>query len=377
MLWWLFAIVVGGWPNPLPAQFPATTGPVACRCGTCARCTIGVDCADAACGQELRWADARRLTIDGYGPGGYAGPARLRHLAEYRLRPLDEVQIVYLVTRRQSFGQYRLTPGDEVTIESIADEDLTRGTLDSGLLVQPDGSITVRLLGQIQAAGLTVAGLRELLEREYKAYYDNPSIDVTPVRTNTLAEDIRAAVGGLGGFTAQAITVIVQPDGVIRLPGIGSVDVQGLTLDQLKREINLRYAEVVVGLEVEPILTGQAPHFVSVLGQVAAPGRQEITTPTTVLSAIAAAGSYLPGANLRQIVIFRRAEDWRLIATVLDLQGAIRGRRPTPADEIWLRDGDVIIVPERPIQLFDNFVRLVFTDGIYGVIPFGGFQIQQ
>lgn len=315
------------------------------------------------------------MDFGAYGPGGYAGPARLQHLARYHIRPGDQIQVVYLVTRRQESGQYRLMPGDEVSIESIADADLNRGTLEGGLLIQPDGSITVRLLGQVQAAGLTVEGLRSLLEREYKAFYDDPSIDVTPVRTNTLAEDIRAAVGGLGGFAAQAITVTVMPDGQIRLPGIGGVNVQGFTLSQLKREVNLRYAEVVVGLEIEPLLTQQAPHFVYVLGQVDAPGRLEITTPTTVMGAIAAAGGHLPGGNLRQVVIFRRAEDWRLISTMLDLQGAIRGKRPTPADEIWLRDGDVVIVPERPIELFNQFVAQVFTNGIYGVVPFQGFQI--
>lgn len=341
----------------------------------CPKCMMGVDCA-TSCGSEARWQDMRPLDFDVYGPGGYAGPARLQHLANYHVRPGDVIQFVYLVTRRQDVGQYRLMPGDQVAIESIADDDLSRGTLTDGLLVQPDGTITVRLLGQVKAAGLTVQGLRELLEREYKAYYDEPAIDVTPVRTNTLAEDIRAAVGGLGGFTAQAISVTVLPDGRIRLPGVGSVGVQGLTLDQLKREINLRYAEVVVGLEVEPILTQQAPHFVYVLGQVGLPGRQEVTTPTTVLGAIALAGGHLPGGNLRQVVVFRRAEDWRMISTVLDLNGAVRGKRPTPADEIWVRDGDVIIVPDRPIQVFNNFVSQVFTDGIYGIVPFGGFSFQ-
>jgi len=317
----------------------------------------------------------RPMNFNAYGPGGYAGPARLQHLARYHIRPGDQIQVVYLVTRRQANGQYRLMPGDQVSIESIADADLNRGTLQDGLLIQPDGSITVRLLGQVQAAGLTVQGLRSLLEREYKAFYDDPAIDVTPVRTNTLADDIRAAVGGLGGLATQSLTVTVMPDGQIRLPGIGGVNVQGFTLKQFKREVNLRYAEVVVGLEIEPILAEQAPHFVYVLGQVALPGRIALTAPTTAIGAIATAGGHLPGGNLRQVVIFRRAEDWRLVSTMLDLRGAIRGKRPTPADEIWLRDGDVVVVPERPIELFNQFVAQFFTDGIYGIVPFQGFQI--
>jgi polysaccharide export outer membrane protein len=311
----------------------------------------------------------RPMPFDSYGPGGYAGPARLAHLSEYRLRPNDELQVIYLITRRQNEGLYKLAPGDEILIESIADEDLERGTLENGLTIQPDGTITVRLLGQVHAAGLTVAQLREVLDEQYGKFYEEPAIDVTPVKTNTLAEDIRNAVGGQSGFNQQALNVRVMPDGKIRLPGIGEVAVQGFTLNQLKKEINLRYDEIVVGINTEPILSQQAPHFVHVLGQVATPNRIQLEGPTTVLGAISAAGGHLPAGNMRQVVIFRRAEDWRLISTMLDLQGAVYGKRPTPADEIWLRDGDVIIVPDKPITRFNNWVQQIFTDGIYRIYP--------
>ncbi|MEM9366655.1 MAG: polysaccharide biosynthesis/export family protein [Planctomycetota bacterium] len=336
---------------------------------------MGVDCCDSPCGGEARWQDMKVMSFDTYRQGGYAGPARLRHLSEYHVRPGDVLQIVYLVTRRQAAGEYRLVPGDEIAIESITEPELNRGTLESGLLIQPDGTITVRYLGQVQAAGLTIAALRKSLERQYAEYHQEPSIDVTPVRTNTLAEDIRAAVGGVNGFATQAIEVTVMPDGNIRLPGIGGVDVQGFSMDQLKREINHRYAEVVVGLEVEPILTQQAPHFVHVLGSVNTPGRIEVTTPTTVLGMIAAAGGHNAESNMRQVVVMRRAEDWRLISTMLDLNGAVLGRRPVPADEIWVRDGDVIIVPDRPIAIFNDFVRQTFVEGLYGIIPVNGFTL--
>ncbi len=94
--------------------------------------------------------------------------------------------------------------------------------------------------------------------------------------------------------------------------------------------------------------------------------------PTTVTGALALAqgtnGANVTG-NRRKIVIFRRAEDWRLIATRVDLMGAYLGKVPTPADEIWLRDGDIIIVPPTPIKRFDDFVRQVFVDGVYGMFP--------
>jgi polysaccharide export outer membrane protein len=342
--------------------------------GPCQACMRGVDCKDH-CGAEGSWDNMSPIDFNAYGHGGYAGPARLAHLRNYRLRPGDALQVVFLLTRRQAGGAYRLEVGDEVLIESVSDTELTRGTLENGLRIQPDGSITLRLIGQVHAAGLTVDALRKQLEKLYEDLYEEPSIDVTPVRTNRLAEDIRDAVGGQGGFNAQVLPTTVMPDGKVRLPGIGEVCVQGFTLSEMKAEVNLRYSRKVVGLEIEPVLQSQAPHFVHVLGEVGNPARVELVAPTTVLGALAAAGGTLPGSNLRQVVVMRRAEDWRLISTMLDLQGAIYGKRPTPADEIWLQDGDVIIVPSKPILRLNWFVRQTFTEGIYGVVPFGGVSL--
>ncbi len=350
-----------------PGGYPCT--------GACQPCIRAVDCA-CRCGAESTWEDLRPTDFNAYAHGGYAGPSRLAHLSEYRLRPGDQLQVIYLITRRQIGGAYRFEVGDEVLIESITNPDLARGTLLNGLQIQPDGTITAVLIGRVHAAGLTADALRKQLEEQYAKFYDSPSIDVTPVKTNTLAEDIRNAVGGQSGLSRQSIDVVVMPDGKVRLPGIGEVCVQGFSLSEMKSEINLRYAQSVVGLDVEPILTQQAPHFVHVLGEVGTPNRIQLDGPTTVLGAIAAAGGQTPGANMRQVVVFRRAEDWRLLSTMLDLQGAVYGKRPTPADEIWLRDGDVIIVPARPIVRFNWFVQQVFTDGIYGVVPFSGVSIQ-
>ena len=92
---------------------------------------------------------------------------------------------------------------------------------------------------------------------------------------------------------------------------------------------------------------------------------------TTVMQAIAMAGSWNVGANLQQVVIFRRGDDWRLLATMVNLDGTLRyNTRPCPAGELWLNDSDVIILPKSKILLTDDFINLVFTRGVYGVVPF-------
>jgi len=169
--------------------------------------------------------------------------------------------------------------------------------------------------------------------------------------------------------------VRVAPDGTIQLPALDPILVQGLTLAELKREVDARYAQVVEGLEVTPILVQRAPRFVYVLGEVRVPGRYELVAPTTAMQAISMAGSWNVGAGLSEIVVFRRDENWNLLATKLNLRRAVWGHQPCPPDEIWLRDSDIVLVPKSDLLLATDFIELVFTRGIYGVIPMSGISI--
>src|SRR5262249_4224810 len=154
-------------------------------------------------------------------------------------------------------------------------------------------------------------------------------------------EDLRYTIAGRSGFGAQNLQSKVTPEGTIALPAVGSVPAQGLTLDELREELAERYAEHIQGIEVVPILSRRGPRFVYVVGEVRTPGRYTLEAPTTVMQSIAMAGSWNVGANVCQVVVFRRAEDWRLIATMLDLRPALLGKTPCPAGEIWVSDSDL------------------------------------
>jgi polysaccharide biosynthesis/export protein len=189
------------------------------------------------------------------------------------------------------------------------------------------------------------------------------------LKVNTKLEDLRAVIDRRAGIGGQSQAARITPEGTIALPAIGSVQAQGLTLPELQIELNESYRQVVEGIQVIPILVQRAPRYVYVLGEVNTPGRFELVGPTTAIQAISMAGSWRVGANLRQIVVFRRGDDWRLLATMIDLQAALLGNQPTPRGEIWIDDSDVIIVPKSSILVADDFINLVFTRGIYGVFP--------
>jgi polysaccharide export outer membrane protein len=274
------------------------------------------------------------------------------------------MDFVFRLTREASAEPYRLEVGDQIRVES-----LTATELDRDALVEPDGSVTVRLLGQVPAYGLTLSELRDDLEQRYKRQIQNPSITVSPIEINTRLEELRATVDNRFGRGGQSIFARITPEGTLQLPAIGSVYAQGLTIDELKREIDARYRQIVPGLEVSPILQERAPRFVYVVGEVAVPGRYTLEAPTSVMQAIALAGGWNVGGNLNHVVVFRRDENWNLMATKLDIFGALYGKDPCPADEIWLRDSDIVLVPKRAILVADEVIELFFTRGLYGVIP--------
>ena len=125
-----------------------------------------------------------------------------------------------------------------------------------------------------------------------------------------------------------------------------------------------RYAQFFDGLEVMPILATRRRATSFVVGEVRTPGRYTLEGPTTIMQAIALAGGWNNGANLRQMVVFRRDDCWRLMATKIDIHGALYGKRPCPADEIWLRDSDIVLVPKSAVLVTDDAINLLFTRGM-------------
>jgi len=320
-----------------------------------------VDGAEIAVG-EPGWKTARPIEWQRYAQGEYVGHERFSHVNDYRLRPGDVLDFVLRVTRRETSHPYRINPGDRLQIDSFTDE-----ALNEELIVQADGTITPRLLGSVHVARRPVQQIRDDLERRYQAFYKIPAITVTPIRVNARLEDLRATADDRMGRGGQARRATVTPEGTVQLAALGSISVQGLSLDELKCELDERLADRVEGVEFTPVLVTRADRYVYVLGEVVTPGRYLITGPTTAMQAISLAGGWNYGGNLWNVVVFRRGDDWRLLATRLDLRGALYGHRPAPADEIWLNDSDIVVVPKSGLLVADNVTNLGFTKGLFGV----------
>ena len=164
----LLIVLSGLWTSALgTAQtvevLPTTRPEVCCPQNTtepCRTCPIeGVDCLDNTGRTEPCWKFHRPLPWQVFAQGEYVGPYRPAHVPEYRLRVDDELDFAYRITRDVDPVAYELNVGDKIRVESVGDSQL-----DRELIIQPDGNITLRLLGQVRAAGRSVQQLRDDLQ---------------------------------------------------------------------------------------------------------------------------------------------------------------------------------------------------------------------
>lgn len=314
---------------------------------------------------EPVWRNADMIPWEAFAYGEYIGPHRHPHVAEYRLRVDDELEFVYILTRERSTEPYRFYVGDSISISSAIDESINQDEIR----ILGDGTISLSLIGQVRVAGKTIRDLQRELNDRYAKYFQNPSVVVQVLEGATPLRDLLNSVDARAGQGGQSRQAVVSPDGTVQLPLVGSVPAIGLTLKEVAREVNARYRNRIRGIEVTPVLTERAPRFIYVVGEVDQPGQFELTGPTSAMQALALAGGFTPGGNLRQIIVFRRDQNYKLMATKLDLAGALFGKRPHPSDEIWLRDSDIVLVPKRPILRLSEQVNLYLVQTLYAIFP--------
>jgi polysaccharide export outer membrane protein len=286
----------------------------------------------------------------------------------YPLRVGDQLTFTLSVDSQPQPGAYRIMVNDQLTVEYL--HELPGESRARTMRVLSNGTIDLPLIGSVQVAGRTVEEVRQEVNERAKKFYTYPEIALSASDGTRNVEELRRAFSS--GFTNQSLTVVVGPDGTINLPEIGTVPVFGKTVSELRDEVNQLYEQKIPGAHVWPHIAQRAPDQVHLLGEVRSPGRYLIDRPTHVSQLIAQGGGWNLGAELHEVVLIRYEEGCPK-AVVLNLHQAIRhDHRPRTVDltdDVLLADGDVVIVPRDSVQNADDFIRRVFTEGAYGVIP--------
>jgi len=135
---------------------------------------------------------------------------------------------------------------------------------------------------------------------------------------------------------------VIGPDGIITIPLVGDVFVNGMTREEAHAVIRKRLLEYFTDPRLTLAVEEYTSNQVTVLGRVAAAGRQRFAYPPTLAEVLANAGA-LPildkQATLTRCAIMRGRE--KLIW--VDLKALLNG---DPAYNIRMKKGDIIFIPD-------------------------------
>jgi polysaccharide export outer membrane protein len=187
-----------------------------------------------------------------------------------------------------------------------------------------------------------------------------PATTAAPTRPATtpdylLGPDDVIAIKALNADEIRGDAVRIDPKGEISLPLLGRLPAAGLTIERLEADVSARLAAYVRDPVVAVTIVEFRSQPVSVIGEVTAPGVQQLEGRKTLIEMLAKAGGLRPEAG--QVIKITRQAEWGAIpldsATVdpsgkfsiaeVNLNGIIQATKPD--DNILIRPNDVISVP--------------------------------
>jgi polysaccharide export outer membrane protein len=137
-------------------------------------------------------------------------------------------------------------------------------------------------------------------------------------------------------------TSVVLPDGKISFPLIGEVNAAGKTVAQLKQELEQKLVRFVPDMVLSVEVKQCNSMLIYVIGRVNSPGRFVLNANVNVLQALAMAGGLNPFAKKDGIKIFRHQGEKTVIFPFRYSEVADGDHLE---QNIWLRQGDLILVP--------------------------------
>ncbi|BAY90677.1 MULTISPECIES: polysaccharide biosynthesis/export family protein [unclassified Tolypothrix] len=252
-------------------------------------------------------------------------------LNRYLLGPGDGISIVI----QRPPGPYRLGPQDSISVVVQRFPDLSFQAT-----INPEGNIIVPLINTVSLQGLTLPEAQEKIRILLDRYVVNPVV-------------VLSLVGQRPDLSFQAA---INPEGYIVVPQVGTVSLQGLSVEEAQEKIRLSLSRVLVDPVVVVSLAAPRPVQVTISGEVFRPGIYSISsTIPRVADALLTSGGTTMNADLRQVQVRRRLVDGSVISQNIDLYTALQNGSSLPNTR--LQDGDAIIVPRREIGSDDGYDR--------------------
>jgi len=101
---------------------------------------------------------------------------------------------------------FRLGPEDVIDVVVWRNPDLTR----NDIVIRPDGKVSLPLIGDVRAKGLTADELAKNITERYKEYKENPAVSVSVKAVNSYRIFVLGEVKTPGTFPLKSYATVLQ-----------------------------------------------------------------------------------------------------------------------------------------------------------------------
>ncbi len=282
--------------------------------------------------------------------------------------------------------EYRVGPDDVLHVFVWTYPDLTMD-----VIVRKDGAISLPLVGNINAEGLIIPELEEILKKKFAQFIKGPQITVNPKEINSLRiflvgrirkpdlsiGPVRLGFILRGGNTLLEILSDVEfyPDADLAASYVARQDV----IIPVDLKALLKDGDLTQNILLEPMDKVVVPHpmkEVTILGEVKSPDKYKMNIDTTLADALSIAkGINKDTADLYMAYVARNKQILPINLKRLLDYGDL-------GQNITLEDGDIIYIPninEKKFYVLGEVARpgvVYFTDPVdvlEGLTRAGGF----
>ena len=154
-------------------------------------------------------------------------------------------------------------------------------------------------------------------------------------------------------------TAPVSPAGTLTVPSGGEVVAAGRTIDEVRAEVEVQMADLLLDPRASIVLSSVAEQPVYVLGEVKEPGSVTNMGSIRLSMALAQAGGILPSGQPSSVMVIRTTGVAEATAIKIDIAQVLSGR--DLSQDLVLEPYDVVFVPQSVIGKIDEFVDLFFN----------------
>ena len=175
-------------------------------------------------------------------------------------------------------------------------------------------------------------------------FFGNDISGFSPVNNVPVGEDYVIGPGDaftihLWGKAEQAYQVKVTRDGKIVVPRLGTINVSGLTFEELKKHLYHKFLEYYPDFDMSLTMDALRSVDIFLVGEARNPGTYSVSALSTVITALYASGGPSRSGSLRNIKVFRNGSSEKDI----DLYEFFSKGNKT--QDIRLQPGDTVFIP--------------------------------